>query len=121
VAVNGMIFFSTNRPIPRTRMCAPNLGEAKAYAVSPFTGKSTTNVLQGGGLPPSAVSGLITITESDGKGGTTETQEKFCIGCGLSGEQVGGTNTNPCTSALENCNIGTVIPKNLKRTYWYKK
>lgn len=122
VAVNGQIFFSTNRPTPRdVNTCAANLGEAKAYAVSPFTGRSASNVLTGGGLPPSAVSGLILITEEDDKGNTVTRREKFCIGCGISGSQVGGTNKAPCTSALENCNVGTIIPKNLKRTYWYKK
>ena len=122
VAVNGQIFFSTNRPVPRNvNTCSANLGEAKAYAVSPFTGRSVANVLAGGGLAPSAVTGLITITETDANGNTTSVQEKFCIGCGISGSQAGGTNTAPCTSALENCNVGTVIPKNLKRTYWYKK
>jgi type IV pilus assembly protein PilY1 len=122
VGVNGQIFFSTNRPVERdVNTCVTNLGEAKAYAVNPFTGKSAMNVLAGGGLPPSAVTGLITITGTDGNGNTTSTQEKFCIGCGISGSQAGGTNTAPCTSALENCNVGTSIPKNLKRTYWYKK
>lgn len=122
VAVNGQIFFSTNRPVETdVNTCASNLGEAKAYAVSPFTGKSATNILSGGGLPPSAVTGLINITETDGNGNETTTQEKFCIGCGLSGSQAGGTNTAPCTSALENCNVGVSIPKNLKRTYWYRK
>jgi type IV pilus assembly protein PilY1 len=122
VAVNGQIFFSTNRPTPRNiNTCAANLGEAKAYAVSPFTGAFASNLLSGGGLPPSAVSGLILITKTDASGKTSTRKEKFCIGCGISGSQAGGTNTAPCTSALENCNLGTVIPKNLKRTYWYKK
>ncbi|HEY1228197.1 MAG TPA: hypothetical protein VGF26_12850, partial [Ramlibacter sp.] len=98
-----------------------NLGTARAYAVSPFTGKQAQNELSGGGLPPSAVSGLITVTTTDGNGNSTSTQEKFCIGCGISGTQAGGTNSAPCTSALENCNVGTAIPKKLKRTYWYKK
>jgi type IV pilus assembly protein PilY1 len=120
-AVNGQIFFSTNQPKTADGTCTANLGRARAYAVSPFDGTAVHNELEGGGLPPSAVSGLITITETDGSGNTTTTQEKFCIGCGVSGSQVGGTNSTPCTSALENCNIGTVIPKNLKRTYWYKK
>jgi type IV pilus assembly protein PilY1 len=121
VAVNGQIFFSTNQPKDKDNTCKANLGTARAYAISPFTGKQIQNELDGGGLPPSAVSGLITITETNSDGSTTSTQEKFCIGCGVSGSQTGGTNTAPCTSALENCNIGTVIPKNLKRTYWYKK
>lgn len=121
VAVNGQIFFSTNQPKAGDNTCSANLGTARAYAVNPFTGAQVQNELAGGGLPPSAVSGLITVTTTDENGNTTTTQEKFCIGCGVSGSDLGGTNEAPCTSALENCNIGTVIPKNLKRTYWYKK
>jgi len=121
VAVNGQIFFSTNQPKDGNNTCQSDLGTARAYAVNPFTGGQVQNELAGGGLPPSAVSGLISITETDSDGNTTTTQEKFCIGCGVSGKDLGGTNEAPCTSALENCNIGTVIPKNLKRTYWYKK
>lgn len=121
VAVNGQIFFATNQPKDKVNnTCVANLGTARAYAVSPFTGGQAQNELAGGGLPPSAVSGVILVTTTSG-GTTTTTQEKFCIGCGLSGSQSGGSNTAPCTSALEQCNAGTVIPKNLKRTYWYKK
>jgi type IV pilus assembly protein PilY1 len=121
VAVNGQIFFSTNQPKDKTNTCVANLGTARAYAISPFTGGIGRNELAGGGLPPSAVTGLISITETKADGTTTTKQEKFCIGCGMSGTQAGGTNSAPCTSALENCNIGVTIPKNLKRTYWYKK
>ena len=119
-AMNGQIFFSTNQPKTPDGTCTANLGTARAYAVSPFDGTAVQNELEGGGLPPSAVSGLISITEEK-DGETTTTQEKFCIGCGISGSQVGGTNSTPCTSALENCNVGVIIPKNLKRTYWYRK
>ena len=94
VAVNSQIFFSDFNPTP-TNTCAANLGEAKAYAVSPFTGRRATNVLQGGGLPPSAVSGLITIVETNADG-SDHHAEKFCIGCGISGSRAGGTNTAPC-------------------------
>lgn len=121
VAVNGQIFFATNQPRPRDSTCSANLGTARAYAVNPFTGQQAQNELDGGGLPPSAVTGLITITETDGNGNQTTTQEKFCIGCGLSGSETGGNNDAPCTSALENCNAGTAVPRNLKRTYWYRK
>ncbi len=121
-AVNGQIFFATNQPKNKTNTCVANLGTARAYAINPFTGRQVQNELAGGGLPPSAVSGLITIVETDSNGNTTETQEKFCIGCGVTaGDGSGGGSGAPCTSALENCPTGTLIPKNLKRTYWYKK
>lgn len=118
LALSGFVFFATNRPIDRTATCAANLGEAKAYAVSPFLGTQTSNVLAGGGLPPSAVSGLISID------GTTE---KFCIGCGISelpGQppgNTGGGDSSECDSALGICNPPPNVPKNLRRTYWYKK
>lgn len=120
IAVNGQIFFATNQPRQATNTCVANLGTARGYSIDPFSGRKVRNELEGGGMPPSAVTGLISITETK-DGVTKTTQEKFCIGCAVSGAQVGGTNTAPCTSALENCNIGKVIPKNLKRTYWYKK
>jgi type IV pilus assembly protein PilY1 len=120
LAVNGQIFFSTNQPAARSSTCVANLGQARAYAVSPFDAKSAYNILQGGGLPPSAVSGLITIKETDSNGQTTETLEKFCIGCGITGTE-GDKSGAPCDTALQNCDVGKTIPKNLKRTYWYKK
>lgn len=118
LALNGSIFFATNRPVNRSLSCSANLGEAKAYAVSPFLGTAITNVLPGGGLAPSAVSGLITITTTAGTT-TTTSEEKFCIGCGISVNADGTKGT--CNSALENCNAIMPIAKNMKRTYWYKK
>jgi type IV pilus assembly protein PilY1 len=121
LAVNGQIFFATNQPIPRSNTCVANLGQARAYAVSPFDAASANNVLQGGGLPPSAVSGLIIVAGRDSQGNPTETLEKFCIGCGIPGTSGTAGGAPPCNTALENCNVGKSIPKNLKRTYWYKK
>lgn len=122
LVVNGSVFFATNRPIDRSQTCSANLGEAKAYAVNPFLGSSSTNILPGGGLAPSAVSGLITIQTTNADGTITSSEQKFCIGCGISG---GGSGPGPgggtCNSALENCTLLTTVPKNLKRTYWYKK
>jgi type IV pilus assembly protein PilY1 len=120
LAVNGSIFFATNRPVAQSQTCAANLGEAKAYAVSPFLGTTTTNILPGGGLAPSAVSGLITIQTTNADGTTTSSEQKFCIGCGIGGGG-GGSGPATCNSALENCSGSPTIPKNLKRTYWYKK
>lgn len=107
VVVSGDVFLATNRPIDRVSTCAPNLGEAKAYAYSPFTGETSSNVLPGGGLPPTAVAGLVTITTNG-----VDSVEKFCIGCGV---------TAACNSALQNCNPDKVVLKNMRRTYWYKK
>lgn len=121
LAVNGSIFFSTNQPADPSATCIPNLGTARAYAVSPFTGQSASNVLSGGGLPPSAVAGLVSITTGSGDQAVT-TEERFCIGCGLA-TPPGTPGQSTCTgnAALQNCTPLTAIPANLRRTYWYKK
>lgn len=110
LAVNGFIFFATNKPVDQDATCKANLGQAKAYAVSPFLGTQTSNILAGGGLAPSPVSGLISITNPDG----STSEEKFCIGCAM--ECTGST-----CSALENSPPPVTIPKNMRRTYWYRK
>lgn len=114
-AVNGLIFFSTNRPLdPDPHSCSAKLGEARAYAVNPFTGASASSVLAGGGLPPSSVSGVVNVSETDDQGNTTESQEKFCIGCAMN------CTGNDC-SPLQNSPPEVTINKKLHRTYWYKK
>jgi type IV pilus assembly protein PilY1 len=129
-AVNGFIFFATNKPASQDASCIANLGIAQAYAVSPFFGTVTTNTLQGGGLPPTAVSGVILITKTNPDGTTTTTQEKFCIGCGVSGldattgkivDGASPTAGGDCGSSIGPCKPVEGIPKQLKRTYWYRK
>ncbi|HSI52914.1 MAG TPA: PilC/PilY family type IV pilus protein, partial [Ramlibacter sp.] len=110
LAVNGLVFFATNRPTDPSSSCAANLGEAKAYAVSPFLATTNSNILAGGGLAPSPVSGLISITNPDG----STSEEKFCIGCAMDC-------TGSSCSALENSPPPVAIPKNMRRTYWYRK
>ncbi len=110
-AVNGYVFFATNRPVDTTKQCASNLGEAKNYAVSPFSGKHSSAVLDGGGLPPTSVSGVVRVTDPDGN---TTSQEKFCIGCAVK------CTGNKC-SPLQNSPPGVTIKKQLKRTYWNRK
>jgi type IV pilus assembly protein PilY1 len=122
LAVNGSVFFSTNQPAAASATCSANLGTARAYAVSPFTGESASNVLSGGGLPPSPVAGLVSVTTGSGASAVT-TEEKFCIGCGLATPPGTTGSTTTCTgnAALQNCTPAVTIPSNLKRTYWYKK
>ena len=125
LAVSGSIFFGTNRPIDRLQSCTANLGEAKAYAVDPFLGTKSSNTLPGGGLPPSAVTGLITIETTNPDGSKTMETEKFFIGCGTNQPPPGDAATEKteasCNSALENCKPDVTIKKNLRRSYWYQK
>jgi type IV pilus assembly protein PilY1 len=70
----GMIAFSTNRPIVDKAACSSSLGEARGYWVNLLNGSgaiSTTDgktcggvrssIFVGGGLPPSPVTGVVTI------------------------------------------------------------
>jgi type IV pilus assembly protein PilY1 len=123
LAVNGFIFFSTNQPSPPEATCAANLGTARAYAVSPFTSDLASNVLSGGGLPPSPVAGLVSVTTTNADGSTTTKEEKFCIGCGMAALPGGATPPPTCTgnAALQNCTPVVNVTGTIKRSYWYKK
>ncbi|GAB2581280.1 hypothetical protein GCM10027034_10580 [Ramlibacter solisilvae] len=111
LATNGQIFFATNRPMDRAATCAANLGEARGYAVSPFLGTKTSSLIDGGGLPPGAVTGLVEYTDPvTGK----KEEERICIGC------VANCTGSGC-SALENNPPPPPAASNLRRTYWYRK
>jgi type IV pilus assembly protein PilY1 len=69
----GMVAFSTNRPVPAaTGSCATTLGEARGYWVNLFNGSGAigqsracggnrSSIFVGGGLPPSPMSGIVSI------------------------------------------------------------
>jgi len=120
--LRGTTFFGTNRPTPPSvNSCSSNLGEAKGYALNPFSGTFTSAVYDGGGLPPSPTSGIVTILLDNGE----SVKKEFCVGCGGGGGggglEVGGVTPPPCNSALEACTPTSSVPKNPRRTYWYKK
>jgi type IV pilus assembly protein PilY1 len=107
----GTTFFGTNRPLPKSEnSCRSNLGEAKGYALNPFTGTFNSTIYDGGGLPPTPITGIVNITMDDG----STVQKEFCVGC------AGGTGADS-KSALGAGDLNTKVPKNLRRTYWYKK
>ena len=61
-SIAGTSFFGTNRPSPPVgNACYSNLGIAKTYAMPLFCVLPTGSELVGGGLPPSPVSGVVTI------------------------------------------------------------
>jgi hypothetical protein len=73
---------------------------------------------------------VILITKTNPDGTTTTTQEKFCIGCGVSGldattgkivDGASPTAGGDCGSSIGPCKPVEGIPKQLKRTYWYRK
>jgi type IV pilus assembly protein PilY1 len=94
---------------PIATSCKSNLGEAKGYALSPFTGKFDFTIYDGGGLPPSPIVGIVNIEVGD-----KTIQKEFCIGCGGG---AGGDGKSPLGAG----DLTKKVPKNLRRTYWYKK
>lgn len=122
VTVYGTTYFGTNKPAePSATQCTANLGEARGYALNPFTGQFSSNLFDGGGLPPSPVAGLVTISYRGSDNVIHNLLRKFCIGCAGSPPVAGGTPPAACNSALENCLPSQSITGSLKRTYWFTK
>ncbi|HJV85917.1 MAG TPA: PilC/PilY family type IV pilus protein [Noviherbaspirillum sp.] len=113
LTVGGVTNFGTNQALaPDPNSCSTSLGVARIYSLGLFDASKTSTTLDGGGLPPSPVSGVVSI---DGK------KVGFCIGCVSAIGQPPQVSTVPCKSALENCYKDADVQKKTKRTYWYKK
>jgi type IV pilus assembly protein PilY1 len=113
----GYIYFGTNQAkAPQNDTCEESLGEAVGYKLAPFTGLVVAGEFEGGGFPPSPVSGVVNIVTSTGK----TIQVAFCIGCG--GEADNGGNTGcGSESALAGCKPPISVTSSRSRTYWYIK
>lgn len=72
VVVFGVATFSTHTPtVASSTSCGSNLGTARVYNInfldaSPAKGADRFQVVDGGGLPPSPVSGIVTVCTSAG-------------------------------------------------------
>lgn len=112
LVVAGYVYFGTNQPqAPSSNTCEDSLGEARNYMLAPFSGKYYVNEFEGGGFPPSPVSGVVSVVDSvTGK----PMQVPFCIGCG--GEENGNCSSN---SALAGCKPPIAVSTKRSRTYWY--
>jgi type IV pilus assembly protein PilY1 len=105
-SVSGATYFGTNTPTPNNgQSCTGSLGEARSYQFPLFCGVPSSTVLEGGGLPPSPVGGLVAITNSDG----SVKLVNFILGSGKSTTK----------SALEAWQPHSPIPNKRKRTYWH--
>jgi type IV pilus assembly protein PilY1 len=108
--VGGIVYFGTNQPIvPSTTSCQANLGSARSYGINFLTGSATSKLLDGGGLAPSPVFGIVTVNVNG-----TNRQLPFLIGGG------GGSGADGKSG------LGAqkpIIPLHAtrKRTYWYRE
>lgn len=107
-SIAGATYFGTNQPTGslESHTCRADLGVARSYAMPLFCTTPTDTPLDGGGLPPSPVSGIVTVTRPDG----TAEQVPFCIGC-----------PNPRRSAIEGSRINPAIKVPRSRLYWYQE
>lgn len=118
LTVAGATYFGTNIPKAANNQCAPNLGEARGYALNFLNGTSAVGdrdgngtidrsdlyaTLSSGGLPPSPVTGVVKIGEE---------YKRFVIGSG-------GTGTKG--SAIEGYEVQANPNSNRSRVYWYFK
>lgn len=108
--VGGQVYFGTNQPIvPSSNVCQANLGTARSYAVNFLTGASTFSVLDGGGLAPSPVFGIVTV-----KVGGADRELPFLIGGG------GGLGPDG-KSGLGAQKPSIPLKMRRQRTYWYRE
>lgn len=110
VTVGGITYFSTNRPAPvSTSSCSSNLGIAKVYSAPLFCKSATTQTLTGGGLPPSPVTGVVTVSYTSPITGETATKRvPFIIGA-----------PNSKGSGIEGSKVTPTITPVRTRRYWY--
>lgn len=100
-----MAYFGTNQPQSvQSGQCNANLGVARSYSVNYLTGAFVSNVLDGGGLPPSPVTGFVNVTVNG-----QDVTLPFVIG---------GPGSQSAFGAVK-----PTIPINSKRyrTYWYRE
>jgi type IV pilus assembly protein PilY1 len=106
-SIAGSTYFGTNKPssAPPGQSCAANLGIAKAYSMPLFCVSPSGTTLTGGGLPPSPVSGIVTVGS-----GSSARQVAFIIGA-----------PNPKNSAIEGSRVNPLIDVPRTRIYWYQE
>lgn len=108
--IGGVTYFSTNKPkAPDANSCSANLGEAKQYSFPLVCKTPTSTVLEGGGLPPSPVTGIVEVTYTNPATGETETKDVPFI--------IGGENPYNSSIGVERVTL-PITPKRSK-VYWY--
>lgn len=114
--VAGYTYFGTNQPTaPGANSCTANLGIARGYNIKPLTGAYTSTEFDGGGLPPSPVSGLVNINAIV-NGVLTTRLVPFLIGGGGGADCVGPD----CSSSLGSIKPPINVKTSRRRAYWYK-
>ena len=109
ITVGGLTYFSTNKPkAPDAGTCSANLGDARVYSAPLFCKTATSSLLTGGGLAPSPVTGVVTVSYTLENGDTVTKQVPFIIGA-----------PNSKGSGIEGSKVTPTVTPTRKRRYWY--
>lgn len=110
LTIGGTTYFGTNRPRPALpNSCSANLGEARTYQFPLICNAPTFTVLEGGGLPPSPVGGIVAVTFINPVTGEEETKHVPFI--------IGGENEKK--SPIEASRVKITVPPKRTRIYWH--
>lgn len=105
-SIGGVTYYGSNQPNPSgSNSCTANLGVARSYAQPLFCRKPESSTLIGGGLPPSPVSGIVSV-ESNG----TTKRVPFIIGA-----------PNAKRSAIEGNRVNPDIQAKRARVFWFSE
>ena len=110
--IGSFTYFGTNQPPLPSGLACTNLGTARGYQVNYLSAATTSEVFDGGGLPPSPTAGVVTV-QIAGK----DVNLPFVIGAG---DPSNKTCVGPdCKSSIGA--IKPVIPVSAarRRIYWY--
>jgi type IV pilus assembly protein PilY1 len=108
VSALGVTYFATNQPTTASpTTCLSNLGRAKIYSVPLFCQTATNQVLTGGGLPPSPVTGIVSVSFTV-NGQTQNKNVAFIIGA-----------PNAKKSGIEGSKVQPKITPVRRKNYWY--
>jgi type IV pilus assembly protein PilY1 len=130
-----MAYFSTHAPKTPSddeiKVCGANLGTARGYAVNFLDGAGLGNgerysIFAGGGLPPSPVSGVVTLALTDVDGSPLKDPDgkpitasvPFVIGGG-GGPGGPGENKKCGISGIDACSIEVNASGVRGRVFWY--
>lgn len=105
----GTTYFTTNMPkASLENVCTADLGLTRVYAAPLFCKAATAQELEGGGLAPSFVTGIVEVTTTNDQGQTITKKVPFLIG-----------GPNPKKSAIETIKVQLPATPARRRTYWY--
>lgn len=117
---SGYAFFGTNTPVVSDgASCVGSLGVARSYAIPALCGPVTSQTLQGGGFPPTAVVGTVLIAPNSNT--NCDTNPELCsqvpVGIGITPPDCKG-NVSLVRSALGATNIYACAPAQRLRRDW---